>query len=155
MTLDEFTNKIMQIAEREKRLYPELRLGQAVFNVVDKYVGVARKVQFEHHIDCFYNNDKIKEFIGKCWEVETLLQHMNVNEIDAKPHCLADTIPYMMSNDWKMRLLGEFYQLKLRYTYLKVTKFARQDIVQEQLDCMKEYAKILEERIRREGIELI
>lgn len=156
MTLSEFVNKITQIAERDRKFYPELRLGQAIFNAVDRYVGVARKVQFDCGIDCFYNDNKIEEFLDKCWEIEPLLQNMDVNEIDSKPNCLAETIPYMMSKDWKMRLLGEYYQLKLRYTYLKALELAKEDdLVASQLVYMEEYASILKRRIEKENIELI
>ena len=46
-------------------LYPNYRWGQAVFNYVDEYLGVARKVQFEYNVDCFYNDDAVDAFIEK------------------------------------------------------------------------------------------
>ena len=152
MTLNEFIEKIIKVAERDRKLYKELRLGQAVFNVVDKYIGVARKVQFDYGIDCFYNDSYINEFLTKCWEIEPVLH--NAENIDFSPHCLAETIPYMMTNDWKMRLLAEFFQLKLRYNALKFTKFKQDELVQMQLICMEEYAEILEKRIKQENIEI-
>lgn len=46
------------------------RKGQFVFNYIEeKYGNVARIVQFEHGIDCFYDNSCINEFIAKCCEV--------------------------------------------------------------------------------------
>ena len=42
------------------------RQGQVVFNrVEDLYGGVARLVQFKDHVDCFYNDDAIDNFIDK------------------------------------------------------------------------------------------
>ena len=45
--------------------FPSLwRKGQSVFNYIDSVYGVARKVQFEDGIDCFYNDDFIDDFIN-------------------------------------------------------------------------------------------
>lgn len=42
------------------------RKGQFVFNYIDKTYGVARIVQFNDGVDCFYNDDKIDEFLTHC-----------------------------------------------------------------------------------------
>ena len=42
------------------------RKGQFVFNYIDANYGVARAVQFEDRVDCFFRDDKIDEFIEKC-----------------------------------------------------------------------------------------
>lgn len=42
------------------------RKGQFVFNFIDANYGVARAVQFEDRVDCFYMDNKIDEFIEKC-----------------------------------------------------------------------------------------
>ena len=39
------------------------REGQAVFNYINQHYHVARQVQFEDGIDCFYNDDNIEAFI--------------------------------------------------------------------------------------------
>ena len=44
------------------------REGQFVFNMVDELYGVARIVQY-HYVDCFYNDEKIEEFILRSCEV--------------------------------------------------------------------------------------
>lgn len=43
------------------------RLGQSVFNLLDtlQYGHLSRIVQMEYGIDCFYDDDKIDEFL-KC-----------------------------------------------------------------------------------------
>ena len=46
-------------------MYPSYRWGQAVFNYIDQYIGVARKVQFEDHVDCFYNDNAVDAFVEK------------------------------------------------------------------------------------------
>lgn len=86
MTKDEFSSKIMQIASEMKRLYPSLRLGQSVFNTVDKYIGVARTVQLKEGVDCFFNDSIIPAFLDKCWEVAApTLEKIDVSEIDGNP----------------------------------------------------------------------
>jgi hypothetical protein len=45
------------------------RKGQFVFNNIEENYGdVAREVQFQDKIDCFYNDDKIEEFIEACYK---------------------------------------------------------------------------------------
>lgn len=45
----------------------DLRDGQFVFNYINEKYGVARYVQFIEGIDCFYRDDKIDQFIDKCY----------------------------------------------------------------------------------------
>ena len=64
------TFKSLTLEEFKRRIYDEprpkeLRKGQFVFNRIEQLYGVARKVQFEDCIDCFYNDAAIEEFI-KC-----------------------------------------------------------------------------------------
>ncbi len=45
------------------------RLGQKVFNVCeDLYGRIARDVQFIDGVDCFYNDQKIDDFLNAVWE---------------------------------------------------------------------------------------
>lgn len=44
------------------------RKGQSVFNVIDDLYGVARAVQFEDGIDCFYLDKYIDDFIEAAWK---------------------------------------------------------------------------------------
>ena len=64
-TREELKEIILDDSNKMKELYPYYRWGQAVFNYVDEYLGVARKVQFEDNVDCFYNNDAVDAFIEK------------------------------------------------------------------------------------------
>lgn len=62
MTLEEFKNSIYSIEKPSN-----WRDGQFVFNTIDKLYKVARKVQFENNIDCFYDDSKINQFIVACF----------------------------------------------------------------------------------------
>ena len=64
-TREELKEIILDDSKKMKELYPYYRWGQAVFNYVDEYLGVARKVQFEYNVDCFYNDDTVDAFIEK------------------------------------------------------------------------------------------
>ena len=64
MTYEEF---ITEVWARVYECPPTWRRGQSVFNVIDKFWGVAREVQFEDRCDCFYNDAAIQEFIDKSW----------------------------------------------------------------------------------------
>ena len=64
-TREELKEIILDDSKKMKELYPYYRWGQAVFNYVDEYLAVARKVQFEDNVDCFYNDDAVDSFIEK------------------------------------------------------------------------------------------
>lgn len=47
-----------------RKLHPQQRLGQSIFNYVDLNFGdIARHIQFGLGIDCFYNDDIIDKFV--------------------------------------------------------------------------------------------
>ena len=65
MTHEEFVSKVWkEITNCPK----EWRKGQAVFNVIDSmYYPVARQVQFEDGVDCFYDDSKIDLVLDLAW----------------------------------------------------------------------------------------
>ena len=62
MTLEEFKSSIYNVEKP-----PHWREGQFVFNTIDSLYGVAKIVQFNDGIDCFYDNSKIDQFINACY----------------------------------------------------------------------------------------
>lgn len=64
MTYEEFRNEVLEKAN-DREYY--IRLGQFVFNYIDANYDVARAVQFEDGVDCFYRDDLIEEFIKTCY----------------------------------------------------------------------------------------
>lgn len=66
MTLQDFKNDIYSGI---KELPENWRKGQKVFNYIDKKYGVARTVQFNRGIDCFYNDDVIDRFIKESYKL--------------------------------------------------------------------------------------
>lgn len=76
---------------------------------------------------------------------------------------LKDTINFMISDDYKDRLLAEYWQLKIRHQKLQVA-IARKsqrldrdtktpiDALQVQLHVMERYLNLLKLRAREEGI---
>ena len=65
MTFGDFKNEIDHVIENKPKNW---RKGQAVFNYIDSKYGVARAVQFEDKVDCFYTDDKIDEFLQKAYK---------------------------------------------------------------------------------------
>lgn len=59
-TLEELKNEVMTEAQNRP---PYIRLGQFVFNYIDSVYGVARQVQFDDKVDCFYLDKNIDEFL--------------------------------------------------------------------------------------------
>ena len=62
MTLEEFKNLIYSIEKPS-----HWREEQLVVNTIDSLYGVARTVQFNDKIDCFYDDSKIDQFINACY----------------------------------------------------------------------------------------
>jgi hypothetical protein len=58
ISIDTIKNEIYSV-EKPK----QWREGQFVFNRVDELYGVARHVQFIDHVDCFYDDSQIDEFL--------------------------------------------------------------------------------------------
>ncbi len=79
---------------------------------------------------------------------------------------LKDTVPMMISDDYKERFVAEYSQLSIRYKklYAVLEKYAAYkldfkptcpiEILYEQLDHMEAYLSVLETRAKYEGIEL-
>ena len=65
MTFGDFKNEIARVIENRPKSW---RKCQAVFNYIESKYGVARAVQFEDGIDCFYRDDQIEEFLQKAYE---------------------------------------------------------------------------------------
>ena len=60
ITFEEFREFVLEgIKDRPSFI----RRGQAVFNFVDMHCKVARRVQYEDGVDCFYKDDMIEEFL--------------------------------------------------------------------------------------------
>lgn len=64
MDLNEFRADVLTAMKDKPK---EWRDGQFVFNYINEVYGVARYVQFIDGIDCFYNDEKIDQFIDKCY----------------------------------------------------------------------------------------
>lgn len=74
MLYEELKNEVYKAMENKPNWS---RKGQFVFNYIEeKYENVARIVQFDYNIDCFYDDSCINEFIAKCCEI------LNQNECD-------------------------------------------------------------------------
>ena len=68
----DFRDEVLSAMENKPK---DLRDGQFVFNYIDKNYGVAVFVQLMEGVDCFYNDDKIEDFIKMSHE--TLLKKRN------------------------------------------------------------------------------
>lgn len=62
MRFEELRREIIE-AMKDKPRY--IREGQFVFNYIDEKYGVARAIQYEDKIDCFYDDSQINTFIAK------------------------------------------------------------------------------------------
>lgn len=66
MTYEEFKEDIFK---NIKNLPNSWRKGQKVFNYIESKYGIARVIQFEHKIDCFYKDDLIESFLEKAYKL--------------------------------------------------------------------------------------
>lgn len=65
LTFNEFKKDILDEVENCPKSW---RKGQSVFNIIEDKYGVARSVQFEDGIDCFYNDNEIEQFITNSYQ---------------------------------------------------------------------------------------
>lgn len=64
MIVSKLKEEVLQAAKDKPE---DWRLGQFIFNYINATYGdVARKVQFEDRIDCFYFDEYIDKFIERC-----------------------------------------------------------------------------------------
>ena len=66
MTYEEFHSDIYK---NIKNLPDNWRKGQKVFNYIESKYKIARIVQFDCGIDCFYRDDLIDKFLEKAYEL--------------------------------------------------------------------------------------
>ena len=76
MTKEEFKTTVKDLAGKLRKEHPELRKGQAVFNVTDHEFGVAHICQYDYGVDCFYDDSMIEPFLDKGYEIYSQL-HKN------------------------------------------------------------------------------
>ena len=66
MTYEEFKADVFK---NIKNLPDNWRKGQKVFNYIESKYKIARIVQFDCGIDCFYRDDLIDKFLEKAYEI--------------------------------------------------------------------------------------
>ena len=66
MTYEEFREDVLNGI---KAFQNNWREGQKVFNYIDSKYHVARTLQYQHNIDCFYRDDLIEEFIREAYKL--------------------------------------------------------------------------------------
>ena len=66
MTYEEFKADVFK---NIKNLPDNWRNGQKVFNYIESKYKIARIVQFDCGIDCFYRDDLIDKFLEKAYEL--------------------------------------------------------------------------------------
>ena len=57
------------IIKNIKDLPDNWRKGQKVFNYIESKYKIARKVQFDYGVDCFYRDDLIDKFIETSYKL--------------------------------------------------------------------------------------
>lgn len=116
MTHEEF---IASIWEKVKKYPKEHRPGQKVFNACEELYGsVARDVQFNDMIDCYYDNTQIEDFIEAVWK------RLHEKDVDYKKllDLLIEAIDYSF-----MRPDGD-YNLELTYPVIDKVKYIKKSL---------------------------
>jgi hypothetical protein len=77
----EFIQKVRTDASESCLLYEDLRWGQVIFNSVEELFGseIARTSQFIYNIDCFYDDNKVNDFLEKCYELYVINQRKPID----------------------------------------------------------------------------
>lgn len=109
-TLEELKNEVMTEAQNRP---PYIRLGQFVFNYIDSVYGVARQVQFDDKVDCYYLDKNIDEFL-KCSlkRINGKKTKHRIGNIEVRP--ITDTELTYEVIKWKP---NEFYGKESEYNW--------------------------------------
>lgn len=81
-TFEDFRSGVFKFVDNKPRAW---RDGQAVFNYINDTYGVARAVQFGKNVDCFFDDNKIEEFIKEAYDmyvdgcVENVFKDTNID----------------------------------------------------------------------------
>ena len=81
-TFEDFRSGVFRFVDNKPKAW---RDGQAVFNYINDTYGVARAVQFGKNVDCFFDDNKIEEFIKEAYDmyvdgcVENVFKDTNID----------------------------------------------------------------------------
>ena len=79
---------------------------------------LGKSISMLHGVDAIYMLEGWQNANGCCIEHECAIRYGKTviyeNPVSGSEETLADTIPYMLSNDWKERFIGEYKQLRMR-----------------------------------------
>ena len=81
-TFEDFRSGVFKFVDNKPIAW---RDGQAVFNYINDTYGVARAVQFGKNVDCFFDDNKIEEFIKEAYDmyvdgcVENVFKDTNID----------------------------------------------------------------------------
>lgn len=64
MTLEQLRTNLLTIAEIYRKVYPQLRIGQTIYNIV----AMLHDNHIPEEYDCFYDDNKIDNFIKYYYE---------------------------------------------------------------------------------------
>ena len=65
-SFEDFRSGVFRFVENKPKAW---RDGQAVFNYINDTYGVARDVQFGKNVDCFFDDNKIEDFIREAYDI--------------------------------------------------------------------------------------
>lgn len=69
---------LRKIYEEAKKTQPTQRKGQSIFNATELLYQVGRVVQMHNGIDCFYDDNKINQFLDLAYD--TYVETINVTQ---------------------------------------------------------------------------
>jgi len=79
---------------------------------------LGKSISMLNDVDAIYMLEGWQNANGCCIEHECAIRYGKTviyeNPVSGSQETLADTIPYMLSNDWKERFIGEYKQLRMR-----------------------------------------
>ena len=80
MKFEDFRSDVLTAMEYKPK---DWRDGQFVFNYIDEHYGVARYTQFVVGCDCFYDDNRIEEFIRNCYDtLVSAIRNQNLFETE-------------------------------------------------------------------------
>lgn len=66
MTYEEFKEDVLK---EIKKMPPQWRKGQKIFNYIDYKYHLGNDLMYKHHVDCYYDDNLIDEFMKTAYKL--------------------------------------------------------------------------------------
>lgn len=132
MSKQEFVDTSILLAT--KLALSSWRKGQSVFNYIDMFFNIARHIQINTHVDCFYDDSKINDFLSEAYAIISKNSSNNsINDTYAVERLIGEKW-YLKTNEMPFKSCEAYIN-----EHLKESPRAKYRIIKTHTDIIGEY----------------